>query len=169
MSRLIVLLLLCLISADVPAQDVYNFMLERATTTLNSPTASFTQIRIAQFKRTALTYLNRKAHETRPAVTVDFLNTQAYYLSEFLTLYLNEIIRDRKDSEALREAKIDLFMKCSREHPLFYDPDEETTLAFVKEGTELTPFSLDTDWEEAFQAAKAIAKEFNKLKKELKK
>ena len=76
----------------VKAQDVYNFVLENATRIVNTPTSSFPQTRIAQFKRTVLVYMRGKAHEEHPdGVTHNFLNTQAYYLSEFVTLFFDEL------------------------------------------------------------------------------
>jgi hypothetical protein len=43
-------------------------------------------------------------------------------------------------------------------NPLFNDTDEETIYAFIQEGTELTPFSLDTDWQKALAAVVAQLK-----------
>ena len=49
-------------------------------------------------------------------------------------------------------------MKASEENPLFGDNDEETTLSYVKSGEELTPFSLDTDWQKAKTTAEILLK-----------
>ena len=89
------LILLFLLSCGTTAktQEVYNYVLNNAIRTVQSPTSGFTQTRIAQFKQTALTYLRKKATETMPEVTDQFLNTQAYYMSEFITLGKNTIIR----------------------------------------------------------------------------
>lgn len=51
------------------AQEVYNMVLDNATRQVNAPTTNFTQTRIAQFKRTTLVYIKRKAFETMPEVT----------------------------------------------------------------------------------------------------
>lgn len=136
------------------SQEVYNYVLENATRMVNSPTTNFTQTRIAQFKRTTLIYMKSKAFETMPTVTEEFLNTQAYFLSEFLSFFFDEILRDRKLDEETRKQKIFLFMDASVSNPLFNDPDTETTLSYIKEGSELTPFSIDTDWQKAFVAVK---------------
>ncbi len=133
-------------------QEIFNFVLEGATRTVNTPSANFTQTRIAQFKRTALLYMKREAFERMSEVTEGFLNTQAYYMSEFLSLFMSELVSGKKTTEEERRERILAFMGASLSHPLFGDDDEETTLAYIKEGTELTPFSLDTNWEEAYQA-----------------
>lgn len=139
---------------EMRSQEVYNYVLENATRMVNSPTTNFTQTRIAQFKRTTLIYMKSKAFETMPTVTEEFLNTQAYFLSEFLSFFFDEILRDRKLDEETRKQKIFLFMDASVSNPLFNDPDTETTLSYIKEGSELTPFSIDTDWQKAFVAVK---------------
>ena len=128
------LILLFLLSCGTTAktQEVYNYVLNNAIRTVQSPTSGFTQTRIAQFKQTALTYLRKKATETMPEVTDQFLNTQAYYMSEFITL----------------------FFDASKSNPLFDDTDTETTDSYILEGNQLTPFSLNTDWPRAYAAAK---------------
>ena len=137
------------------AQEVYNMVLENATQTVNSPSKSFTQVKIAQFKSTALIYLKRKSFENSKEVKEEFLNTQAYYLSEFIFLFFTQILKDHKLSDEERRKKIYLFMDASLSNPLFNDPDTETTQSYIKEGSELTPFSLDTDWQKAWHAAKS--------------
>ena len=86
MKLFLVLCLLCLPSM-VRAQDVFNYVLDNATRVVNSPTSGYTQAQIAQFKRTSLLYLQKKAFEQSETVATDLLDTQAYYLSEFLTLF----------------------------------------------------------------------------------
>ena len=137
------------------AQDVYNMVLENANKVVDSPSKSFTQVKIAQFKKTALIYLKKKAFENNSVVKAEFLNTQAYYLSEFIFLFFTQILKDHKLSEEERRKKIYLFMDASLSNPLFNDPDTETTQSYIKEGSELTPFSLDTDWQKAWYAAKS--------------
>ncbi len=157
MTRLFLILSLTLLfgTRGTHAQDVYNLVLENATRTVNSPTSGYTQTKIAQFKRTALVYLKSKCFETSDTVSVELLNTQAYYMSEFLTLFFDEILKSKKLSEAERKEKVMLFMSASESNPLFNDPDTDTTLSYVTESGELTPFSLDTDWQKAYFAAKS--------------
>lgn len=150
------LILLFLLSCGTTAktQEVYNYVLNNAIRTVQSPTSGFTQTRIAQFKQTALTYLRKKATETMPEVTDQFLNTQAYYMSEFITLFFDEILKSKKQDSEKKKAKIMLFMDASKSNPLFDDEDTETTDSYILEGNQLTPFSLNTDWPRAYAAAK---------------
>lgn len=140
------------------AQEVYNLVLNNATRIVNSPVSSYTQTQIAQFKRTALVYLKSKAFEESDTVPSAFLDTQAYYLSEFITLYFDQIVKLKKVAPELRKERIVLFMDASASNPLFEDKDEETTMAYVKDENELTPFSLDTDWQKAYAAVKSQLK-----------
>ena len=149
------LLALTLMPMSLTAQEVYKMVLENASKVIDSPSKNFTQVRIAQFKKTALIYLRSKAFETMPEVKTEFLNTQAYYLSEFVFLFFTQILKDHKLSEEERKSKIYLFMDASLSNPLFNDSDTETTQSYIKEGSELTPFSLDTDWQKAYYAAKS--------------
>lgn len=162
MKRYLLILFISLFSCAAHAQDVYNYVLDNATKVVNSPTSGFAQAQIAQFKRTALIYIKQKSFERTDSVPAKFLNTQAYYLSEFLSLFFKEILKDKKLSEAQRKDKIMLFMDASVGNPLFYDEDKETTLAFVNDSNELTPFSLDTNWQNAFLAAEENLKKLQK-------
>ncbi len=89
-----------------------------------------------------------------PEVTDQFLNTQAYYMSEFITLFFHEILKSKKQDSEKKKAKIMLFMDASKSNPLFDDEDTETTDSYILEGNQLTPFSLNTDWPRAYAAAK---------------
>ena len=153
-KSLYVILLFALLPMTMSAQDVYNYLLDTTTNTVNNPTSTYTQVRIAQFKRTALVYLKRKAFETMPEVTEQFLNKQAYYMSEYVALFFDEILKGKKDNEQKRMAKIYLFMDTSKAYPLFDDPDTDMTDSYIIEGNELTPFSLNTDWQKAYGAVK---------------
>lgn len=157
MNRLSLTLLSLLLAAGLQcrAQEVFNMVLQSATRVVNSPTSNFTATRVAQFKRTALTYMREKAFERSDSVKADFLDTQAYYLSEFTTLFFNEILRVQGPE---RKERIYLFMQASTECPLWNDPDEETTHAYII-ADELTPFSLDTDWEKAFALAQVLLRQ----------
>lgn len=162
MKRLLLTLLLFGATMAGKAQEVYNYVLENATRVVNSPTSSFTQTRIAQFKRTALIYMNSKSENATRTLTVDDLNNQAYYLSEFITLFFSEYLKASKAGEIQRKETVKIFMGSSLNNPLFNDPDTETTQSYIQEGSELTPFSLDTDWQKAYVSATVLLKEIKK-------
>ena len=152
-------LLSIMLPKETQAQEIFNYVLDNATRIVNNPTSNFTQTRIAQFKRTALIYLRNQAIDKRGNVTTDFLDTQAYYLSEFITSFLTDIMKcGKEDAKSARRNILEIYMKASEENPLFGDNDGETTLSYVKSGEELTPFSLDTDWQKAKTTAEILLK-----------
>lgn len=135
------------------SQEVFNILLQSATRVVNSPTSNFTAASVAQFKRTALTYMRTKAFENMDSVTASFLDTQAYAMSEFTTEFFQQVVRTCGDG---RRQVVERYMRASQECPMWNDPDKETTESYMH-GEELTPFSLDTDWEKALAKVKEEA------------
>lgn len=159
MRYVLVYLLLFITSLTTArAQEVYNLVLENATRVVNNPLSNFMQTQIAQFKRTSLVYLKSKALEECDTISSGFLDTQAYYLSEFVTLFLNDVVLSKRLNDAERRKRIMLFTDASVSNPLFNDPDKDTTMAFINADGEITPFCLDTDWQKAYFAAKSQLK-----------
>ncbi len=156
MKHLIVLLtFICCAITTSHAQSVYDYVLNNATRIVNSPVSSFTQTQIAQFKRTALVYMKRKAYEETDTIPSLFLDTQAYYLSEFVTLFFEHVSKGKRTTEDKLQKRVMIFTDATISNPMFNDPDKETTLSFILNHGEITPFSLDTDWEKAYFAAKS--------------
>ncbi len=155
MKKLFLALLLGAFTFGANAQEIYKIVYQNAEQIINDPTSSITKAKIAQFKVSQLTYLRQKAFETMPEVTNRFLDVQAYYLSEFMTLYQAELVKSSPKSAEERSKLVMIFLDATVSNPLFGDTDEETIYAYIHEGTELTPFSLDTDWQKALAAVKA--------------
>lgn len=132
------------------AQEVYDMVLQSATRIVNNPTSNFSVTRVAQFKCTALTYMKGMVVKNAPDTPVSWLDTQAYYLNEFTSIFFDVILKlqgnDRKNA-------IYFFMNTSKKFPMWNDPDKETAESYILSG-ELTPFSLDTDWEKAYNHVK---------------
>lgn len=152
----LLLLLLLLLPRMARAQEVYRLVMESAERTLRDPGSGFAMTRVAQFKKAALVYMKDRVvrREDKPDGDEPLLDTQAYYLSEFTTLYVKEILKSKRaGSEKLRE-KTQLFMNASRSNPLFHDTDRSAADTYVQAGNEITPFSLDTDWEKAYLEVK---------------
>ena len=154
------LIITCLSLNAMPlrAQSVYNMVMENATRMVNSPSSSYTQTQIAQFKRTALTYLKTKAFEANDSVSTEFLNVQAYYLSEFLGSFFNDILKSKRKDKTEKQEMIEHYMDASVSNPLYNDPDQETTMSYIIEGGQLTPFCLNTNWQKAYYAATSTKK-----------
>jgi hypothetical protein len=158
MKTFLLTLLFATFTLGGSAQEIYKLVYQSAKSTLENPATPLTKAKIAQFKLSQLTYLYQKAFDTMPEVTDRFLDVQAYYLSEFLTLYQADLVKSSKMSGEERAKRVMIFLDATVSNPLFNDKDEETIYAYIKEGTEITPFSLDTDWEKALAAVKAQLK-----------
>lgn len=152
------LIALCLVCAPLSAgaQEVYRLVLESAERTLRDPSSGFAMTRIAQFKKAALVYMKDQTGKSDDAAsTADrLLDTQAYYLSEFTTLYARMLARTKRTGAEKQQERVRIFMDASHRNPLFSDPNTSATDAYVQTGNEITPFSLNTDWEKAFEEVK---------------
>ena len=155
MKTILTTLLLAVFTMGASAQEIYKIVYQNAEQVINDPTSSITKAKIAQFKLSQLTYLRQKAFETMPEVTDRFLDVQAYYLTEFMALYQAELVKSATKSVEERSKLAMIFLDATVSNPLFGDTDEETIYAYIKEGTELTPVSLDTDWQKALAAVKS--------------
>ncbi len=63
-------------SSTLKAQEVYNLVLNNATRIVNNPTCSYTQIQIAQFKRTNHINMKPKAIKETDTEPTNLLETQ---------------------------------------------------------------------------------------------
>lgn len=149
-KTLLLLLLPFLTLASLQAQMVYQFELENSARTMSNPMAGFIPMRLATFKNAALVYMQRKADAAITPSHDRWLDNQAYHLADFLTLYYIELT-DQNISDVDHDRLKKMFRDATLAHPAFVDPDETTSLQFVNSTcSNFTPFSLDTDWEQAF-------------------
>lgn len=153
--KLLYALTFFLIGHAIPAQaqKVYNTVMANAIHVANSPASPFTQVQIAHFKRDALLYLKSKADAAGVTDTGKFLDTQAFFLSEFLTLFFKDAVKTKRLDEGKWNRRKQLFADASLKHPLAEDPDTQAAMAYLDQERSITPFSLNTDWEKAYGEA----------------
>lgn len=127
-------------------EEVFDIVLHKAERIVNTPNASEFDLKVNQFKLTALNYIPTTGIRIYGSVEKSFMNTQALNLNIFLTEYFkalkNTPINDRKNC-------IMKFVKATRNHPLYDDKDREFTESFVKDPGGYTPFSINVNWEQA--------------------
>lgn len=162
MKKICMAALFALATLQGQGQEVYNHLYESATQVMNNPEASESQTKINHFYVTALNYLKGTASAKMESVTTTFLDTQAYYLSEFVGSFFRNVSSAHKVSAECQHGVVMAYVNATLDNPLFNDPDKEKVHSFVGDNTYLTPFSIDTDWEKAYNAATKKADELLK-------
>ncbi len=138
------------ISATANAQEVFNSVLESAQNALKDPVQNFSKTQIAKFKIDELNYLKSKTSKYESIKRNDLLDIQAYYMSEFISRYLTEIICCEGQPDSVKKATVYLFVNASAMCPLFNDKDKDNINKYINSDKQLTPFCLDTDWKKAY-------------------
>lgn len=139
------------LAAEADAQEVFKSVYESAQRALSEPVQNFTKKKIARFKLDELDYLKGKVGKMESIKRNDILDVQAYYMSEFLSHYLTEIVYSEGQPDSVRKALVYLFVNASAVCPLFGDTDKDTINKYLNTpDSQLTPFCLDTDWRKAY-------------------
>ncbi|NLV53030.1 MAG: hypothetical protein GXY64_07170 [Bacteroidales bacterium] len=159
MKKFILPLLALLLSVTgVQAQSLFNTVRENATKVVNNPKSSDEEIQINQFKVTALNYIGMMVQKRGLKKDTYFFDSQAVNLASFVTDFQVNLEKARLISSAKRTEIIKIYTDASKFNPLFKDTDKERANAYVNDHKTLTPFSLDTDWEKAYDQATTLAK-----------
>lgn len=145
-------ILLAVGAGQLQAQELYNEVLSKAEKVVNDPKADEVSIKVNHFKSTALRYLRHMAVKDMPEVSAQFLDVQAYYLTDFLSKFFKDMAAVQNDKTKARKECIIMYVNASVGNPLFESADTETAESFIDDKDNLTPFSLNTDWEKACQA-----------------
>lgn len=133
---------------QMQGQEVYNYLLKKATDKVNSPYTNSYELKKYEFELTALNYMKNHAFKINKPITTTFLDEQAYNMDSFILAYMQQV-KKVSDSEKMKVART--FIDASLNNPMFNDPDKETTQAYIEEKGSIAPFSIDTDWIKALQ------------------
>lgn len=161
-KTLTVVLLAVAAATQSYGQEVYNRLYESASQVLNDPESPKSKTDVNHFYVTALNYLKGTASARMETVTTTFLDTQAYYLSEFVGSFFRNLSRAHQVSAECQHGVLMAYVDASVNNPLFGDTDTGKVQAFVGEAGCLTPFSLDTDWGKAYTQASQEVEELMK-------
>ncbi len=143
--------MLFMFTVNTNAQEVFNAVMQSAQNALKDPVQNFSKTQMAKFKIDELNYLKSKAGNIETIKRNDLLDIQAYYMSEFLSRYLTEIIYSEGQPDSVKKAMVYLFVNASAICPLFNDTNKEVINKYLNSDKQLTPFCLDTDWEKAYK------------------
>ena len=111
-------------------------------------------LKIAQFKATAMRYFRKKIILQEGSVSSTWLDKQALALNEFVTNYLVELSQNSNGSNEIRKNIIMRYCKASANHTLFNNVDKEEAESFIYDKGGYTPFCLNTNWVEALAESK---------------
>lgn len=154
MKKLFIILLLALGTSTVQGQEIYDYLLDKSEQVINNPESKDMELKIAQFKFTAMRYFRKNIILQEGSISSTWLDEQALALNEFVTNYLFELA---KNSHATEKVRMDIVMKychASENHALFKDVDAEEAEIFISDKGGYTPFSLNTNWVEALEETK---------------
>ncbi|MCM1108137.1 MAG: hypothetical protein NC388_03650 [Clostridium sp.] len=154
MIKKLFIVLLCGLGSysGLQAQQLYNTVLQKAEQVVNDPRSDEVSVKINHFKSTALRYTKKMAFEQHKSVTTQFLDLQAYYLSDFLGRFFKELSQLQDNDEKTRKNCIWEYVNITVSNPLFEHVDKNVSESFLEDKNNLTPFNLNTDWEKACQA-----------------
>ena len=156
-----IITMICLIVAgyaQVSAQQLYKKVFDNAIAVVNNAKSTDEQIQINQFKVTALNYMTSQVRKSGKEQDSYFYDSQAVNLASFITDFETNVMKARAMSTAKRLQVIEIYRNASLSNPLFKDEDKDKVYCYVNDKTTYTPFSLDTDWEKAYEAFKQIIK-----------
>lgn len=144
-------------------QRVYD-QIYRSSYKVASDKSEDTEIRkIASFRVDAISYLKTKTLEALSVSDKELtgkevahlnaqLDSMAYYMYDFVNLYLKNYAKAGTDKDKNRIKKI--FRDASINNPLYGDKDDEVVLAYYNREDYPTQFSLDTNWIAALEEVK---------------
>lgn len=158
MKKLLVAIVVACATIPVNAQSLFETVYKHATEIVNDPKSSQEQIDIHQFEVTALNYMQRQVQKRALKKDGYFYDCQAVNMKSFVDDFLYYLTKARSISAAKRMEVINCYREASLNNPLFSDLDKERTHCFVNDTKTYTPFSLDTDWEKAYDQATAKIK-----------
>lgn len=161
-QTILTIVLAMALTSQVNAQSLYQKVHDNATAVVNNAASNEQQIQVNQFKVTVLNYIMSQAKKRNLTKDTYFYDSQAVNLASFVTDFETDIIKARQISTEKRLAVIECYRAASLANPLFNDSDKETVMCYVNDTKTYTPFSLDTDWEKAYNQVTVKIKEILK-------
>ena len=146
-----------LTAVNLQAQSLYKTVRDTATKVVNNPNSRQDEIDIAQFEITVLNYIAAQVSKRGIQKTGYFYDSQAVNMKSFVDDCRLYALKANKISASKKKQVMECFRQASLDNPLFNDSDKKYVHSYVKDAKTETPFSLDTDWEKAYdQASKTI-------------
>lgn len=150
------LLLACmavLTVGQMNAQSLFETVYKQAIAKVNDANSSQETLDINQFEVTALNYITAQVKTRGLKKDSYFYDSQAVNLKSFVDDFLFYVNKARAVSAQKRKQVIECYRNASLQNPLFNDQNKEKVWCYVNDVQTYTPFSLDTDWEKAYDQA----------------
>ncbi len=141
------------------AQQLFKQVYEDAVSVVNDTKSNDEQVQVNQFKVTVLNYITAQVEKQGTERDSYFYDSQAVNMVSFITDFNSNLIKAKSISDSKRLKVIEIYRDASLKNSLFNDSDKKKVLCYVNDPTTLTPFSLDTDWEKAYELATKQIKE----------
>lgn len=154
MKKLIIMTLMMMGTCTMQAQEVYDYLLDKSEQIIDNPQSKDFDLKIAQFKVTAMRYFRKHIIQQEGSISSIWLDEQALALNEFVTNYLIELAKNSHATEKTRMKIVLKYCRASENHAMFKKVDKEEAEAFISDKGGYTPFSLNTNWVEALAEAK---------------
>lgn len=149
MKKLCIIALMLFAGSTMKAQEVYDYLLDKSEQVINNPESKEFDLKVAQFKSTAMRYFRKNIILQEGSISSQWLDEQALALNEFVTNYLMELSANSHTESKTRKAIVMKYCKASQNHAMFKDADKQESEAFVIDKGGYTPFCLNTNWVEA--------------------
>ena len=148
-----ILSMLCFAWGNTNAQSLYKTVRDKANKVVNDLTANQDNRDVNQFKIMTLNYI--VAQVSKRGINKDglFYDSQAVSMTSFVDDCFFYAMKAGKISAAKKKQVLDCYKNASLAFPMFNDPDKKSTQMYVRKENTFTPFSLDTDWDKAYDKA----------------
>jgi hypothetical protein len=150
----VIAMLLTATITKISAQEIYDYLLDKSEQVIDNPESKDFDLKVAQFKVTAMRYFRKNIILQEGSVSSTWLDEQALALNEFVTSYFVELSQNGNSSDETRKKIIMRYCKSSANHTLFKNVDKEEAEFFVSDKGGYTPFCLNTNWVEALAESK---------------
>jgi hypothetical protein len=90
MKKFFIIALLLIATANINAQEIYDYLLDKSEQVINNPRSNDFELKVAQFKATAMRYFRKNIIKQEGSVSSTWLDEQALALNEFVTNFLVE-------------------------------------------------------------------------------
>ncbi len=154
MKKLAIIAMMLLATGTMKAQEVYDYLLDKSEQVINDPNSNEFNLKVAQFKATAMRYFRKNIIQQEGSISAQWLDEQALALEMFVTNYLQELSKNSHVEAKTRKAIIMKYCDASRNHAMFKNADKKESEAFIIDKGGYTPFCLNTNWVEALAETK---------------